>query len=79
MCLQGASKDDNWSLDWPLTLAEYIRNNDQALIEQGDTLLRTYQEDLLTSASFGEFCDVCGLLAEVNDPDAFLTATLEAL
>jgi len=77
--LKGIDKRDNWTSEWPLALAEFIRNSDQLLLENGDQLLKTYQEDLLPSASFNEFCDVMGLLDEIPDPDAFLSATLELI
>lgn len=47
---------------WSTSLADYIRHNDQALIESTDRLLQLYQEDLLTCQSFAEFCDVAGKL-----------------
>ncbi len=46
---------------WPASLAEYIRHNDQILIEQADKLLSTFEEEIMPCESFDEFCDVAGL------------------
>ena len=76
---KGIAKEESWSFDWPLALAEFIRNNDQKLIENGDKLLSIYQDDLLSSASLMEFCDVMSMLDEITDPDTFLHETLESI
>ncbi|XP_054157835.1 E3 ubiquitin-protein ligase UBR4-like [Oppia nitens] len=68
---------DEWGLDWPLALAEYIRNNDQSLLESGNKMLRYYEEDLLPSQSFAEFCDVCGLLSDIPDANEFIENALK--
>lgn len=47
--------------DWSSTLAEYVRNNDQQMLEAGDKLLAHYQDELLPCQSFAEFCDVAGM------------------
>ena len=46
--------------DWPGAVAEYIRNNDEAVLRTTDKLLGCYQNDFLTCSSFDEFCDVTG-------------------
>ena len=46
---------------WPVSLAEYIRHNDQIIIEQADKMLSTFEEELIPSESFDEFCDVAGI------------------
>lgn len=74
--LQGIAKEDDWSLEWSLTLAEYIRNNDQPLMEAGDKLLDFFQEEVLPCTSFSEFCDVMSLYQEIPDPDDFLQKAL---
>jgi E3 ubiquitin-protein ligase UBR4 len=51
------SSDDQW----PSTLADYIRHNDEALLKASERLLATYREELLPCASFEEFCDVTGM------------------
>lgn len=56
--LQKASGEGEWST----TVAEFIRHNDQVLVEASSKLLSTYQEELLPIASFAEFCDVVGML-----------------
>jgi E3 ubiquitin-protein ligase UBR4 len=64
------------SEQWPTQLAQYIRNNDQKLVEQTDKLLEFYQNDVLPCTSFEEFCDVCGLLSDISQPAQFLQETL---
>lgn len=61
---------------WTLGLADYIRNNDQQLIESGDKMLRFYEQDLLPSSSFYEFCDVLQLLHLIPNPDSFFEAAM---
>ena len=51
------SSDDQW----PSTLADYIRHNDEALMKASERLLATYREELLPCSSFEEFCDVTGM------------------
>ncbi|XP_013777424.1 E3 ubiquitin-protein ligase UBR4-like isoform X2 [Limulus polyphemus] len=63
--------------EWAPAVAEYIRHNDQTLLEAGDKLLRTYEDELLLCQSFMEFCDVVGLLSSIPDPDSFLQETLQ--
>lgn len=46
--------------EWPGTVAEYIRHNDEAVLRATDKLLNAYQDDYLTCGSFDEFCDVAG-------------------
>lgn len=46
--------------DWPGTVAEYIRHNDEAVLRATDKLLNAYQSDFLACGSFDEFCDVAG-------------------
>nr|CAD7428757.1 unnamed protein product [Timema monikensis] len=55
-CLKKVSvaSDDQW----PSTLADYIRHNDEALLKASERLLATYREELLPCTSFEEFCDV---------------------
>ena len=43
--------------DWPGTVAEYIRHNDEAVLRTTDKLLNAYQNDFLNCGSFDEFCD----------------------
>ena len=52
--------------DWPGAVADYIRNNDEAVLRGTDRLLSSYQNDFLTSASFDEFCDVTGKLTYIQ-------------
>lgn len=45
---------------WPATLAEYIRHNDEALLKASERVLTAYRFELLPCASFDEFCDIVG-------------------
>ena len=45
---------------WPTSLAYYIRNNDQVLLQQADKVISAFEEELLPAESFVEFCDVAG-------------------
>ena len=47
--------------NWPSALAEYIRQNDQALLENAKKVLTTFEEELLPCESLVEFCDVAGM------------------
>ena len=43
-----------------MVLAEYIRHNDQLLLDGRKDLLSLYEDDLLPLTSFAEFFDVTG-------------------
>ena len=45
---------------WPAVLADYIRNNDQLLIENTDRLLALFEHEIAPCESFAEYCDVMG-------------------
>lgn len=45
---------------WPTTLADYIRHNDETLLKCSERLMATYTEELLPATSFEEMCDVLG-------------------
>ncbi|ERL84753.1 hypothetical protein D910_02178 [Dendroctonus ponderosae] len=64
---------------WPANLADYIRHNDEALIKNSEKLLSYYTEELLPCTSFGEFCDVVGLLEVISDSDSYLTSVLASV
>ncbi|KXJ29563.1 E3 ubiquitin-protein ligase UBR4 [Exaiptasia diaphana] len=70
-------------------MADHIRNSDEALLKACDksgfhkpvkqSLLKSYQNDVLPAESFGEFFDVAGLLSDVQNPDAFISEALDSL
>ncbi|XP_066993474.2 E3 ubiquitin-protein ligase UBR4 [Anabrus simplex] len=64
---------------WPTTLADYIRHNDEALLKASERLLGTYREELLPCASFEEFCDVTGLLGEISNPASYIADVLKGI
>ncbi|XP_046612558.1 E3 ubiquitin-protein ligase UBR4 isoform X2 [Neodiprion virginianus] len=64
---------------WPATLAEYIRHNDEAMLKASDRILTTYRFELLPCASFDEFCDIVGLLGEISDPMTYMADLLRSL
>uniref|UniRef100_A0A182JT95 UBR-type domain-containing protein n=1 Tax=Anopheles christyi TaxID=43041 RepID=A0A182JT95_9DIPT len=65
--------------DWPISLFNYIRRNDESLLKTADTTLQTFTEEYLPCASFGEFCDVAGLLGDIENPDSWMEEVLQAL
>ena len=58
-------------------LADYIRHNDQQLLENAEQLLQYYEQDILPCSTFNEFCDLADLLNEITNPDQFLIDTLQ--
>ncbi len=46
--------------DWPISLFDYIRKNDEAMMHSAHSTLTTFREEYLPCASFAEFCDVAG-------------------
>ncbi|XP_034944940.1 E3 ubiquitin-protein ligase UBR4 isoform X2 [Chelonus insularis] len=67
------------SQQWSTTLADYIRENDEALMKSSEKVLAKYRDDLLPCASFDEFCDVAGLLDDISDLASYITDMLRAL
>uniref|UniRef100_A0A182YND8 Uncharacterized protein n=1 Tax=Anopheles stephensi TaxID=30069 RepID=A0A182YND8_ANOST len=65
--------------DWPISLFNYIRRNDESLLKTADSTLQTFSEEYLPCASFGEFCDVAGLLGDIDNPDGWMEELLQAL
>lgn len=61
---------------WSKALFEFIRHNDKTMLEQCDSLLHMYQEELLPCESLSEFVDVVGMLEELPDPNKCLTDAL---
>lgn len=53
-----APKDE----DWPISLFDYIRRHDEAMLKSTDTILQTFTDEYLPCTSFEEFCDVAGML-----------------
>ncbi|XP_071445233.1 E3 ubiquitin-protein ligase UBR4 isoform X2 [Hetaerina americana] len=64
---------------WPSVLADYIRHNDESLLKASESLLAVYREELLTCASFSEFCDVAGLLGDISNPETYLVDLFQGL
>lgn len=46
--------------DWPISLFDYLRRNDESLQKASESVLPIFSEEYLPCASFGEFCDVAG-------------------
>lgn len=46
--------------DWSISLFDYIRRNDEAILKAADSILETFTEEHLPCTSFSEFCDVAG-------------------
>ncbi|XP_044730066.1 E3 ubiquitin-protein ligase UBR4 isoform X3 [Chrysoperla carnea] len=64
---------------WPSVLADYIRYNDESLLKASERLLANYREELLPCASFMEFCDVCELLGDIQNPDTYIADILKGV
>ena len=45
---------------WALSLADFIRHSDASLLEEGDKLVKSLEEEVLPCESFAEYCDVVG-------------------
>jgi len=58
--------------EWPQAMSNFLRNNDDAILKEADKVLKTFEEEILPCESFGEFCDVQGLLGDIAHPDEFL-------
>lgn len=43
---------------WSVSLADYIRRNDEILLKSSEKMMATFSEDFLPCTSFEEFCDV---------------------
>lgn len=48
-------------------------------MKNSEKLLGYYTEELLPCASFGEFCDVAGLLDAIHEPDNYIGSILAGL
>lgn len=46
---------------WPVTMAEYIRCNDETLFKASEKLMSAYEDELLGATSFPEYCDLTGM------------------
>lgn len=46
--------------DWPISLFDYIRRNDEGMMKASDNLLQTFTDENLPCTTFAEFCDVAG-------------------
>ncbi|KRY72483.1 Intron-binding protein aquarius, partial [Trichinella pseudospiralis] len=58
---------------WLKALMLYISTNYIELYNSTTQLFTTYEDDLSQFASFFEFCDICGLLECIPDPDTFFS------
>ncbi|ESN92599.1 hypothetical protein HELRODRAFT_189521 [Helobdella robusta] len=57
-------KEDSTATTWSVSLADYIRHNDQNLLEGSKRILKDFEEKYLPCESFDEFCDVTGMGVE---------------
>lgn len=53
--------------DWPISLFDYIRRSDEAMLKVTDSILETFTEEHLPCVSFGEFCDVAGEFCFISE------------
>lgn len=52
--------------DWPISLFDYIRRNDEAMLKSADSILETFTDEHLPCTSFDEFCDVAGMCDSIQ-------------
>lgn len=57
--------------DWPISLFDYIRRNDEAMLKSADSILETFTDEHLPCTSFAEFCDVAGKCEIEKHSNAF--------
>ncbi|XP_030384737.1 protein purity of essence [Scaptodrosophila lebanonensis] len=65
--------------DWSISLFDFIRKNDEVMLKSTDNILQTLTDEFMPCTSFGEFCDVAGLLHLIEQPDSFIDEMLAAL
>ncbi|XP_068151498.1 protein purity of essence [Drosophila tropicalis] len=65
--------------DWPISLFDYIRKNDEAMLKSTDSILQMLTDEYLPCTSFAEFCDVAGLLYLIEQPESFIDDILTSL
>ena len=65
--------------EWPGTLSDWIRHNDDVLLKASGKTLTTFQEELLPATSVDEIIDVSGLLDEIPLPANFLDEILASV
>ncbi|XP_037957840.1 protein purity of essence isoform X2 [Teleopsis dalmanni] len=65
--------------DWCISLFDFIRKNDEAMLNTTDSILQTFTEEILPCTTFYEFCDVVGLLHIIENPDIFIDDVLQSL
>jgi E3 ubiquitin-protein ligase UBR4 len=46
--------------EWPVSIFNYIRRNDEAMMKSATSTLDTFRDEFLPCTSFAEFCDVAG-------------------
>lgn len=73
LCKGKLTKED----DWCQAMSTFLRNNDDLILKEADKILKIFDEEILPCESFGEFCDVQGLLSEIPHPDEFLGDVLK--
>ncbi|XP_050533339.1 E3 ubiquitin-protein ligase UBR4 [Daktulosphaira vitifoliae] len=62
------------SKNWPTSLADYIRHNDENLLKLSEKMMTTFSEDFLPCTSFEEYCDVARL--DIGDPANYIKSIL---
>lgn len=73
-----AVTEDRWNQDWSVSLAEYLKHNDQTVNDNIEVLLNLYQNTLLPCASMDRFFEIIRV-EEITQPNEFLANTLESV
>lgn len=70
--------EEKWNQDWSITLADYLKHNDQTVNDNIEVLLNLYQNSLLTCTSMERFFEIVRI-NEISQPNEFLTNALESV
>jgi len=78
LVFKNAVSDDKCNQEWSVTLADYLRHNDQIINDNIEVLLNLYQNALLTCTSLESFFEIVRV-EEISQPSEFLAKTLESV
>jgi E3 ubiquitin-protein ligase UBR4 len=73
-----ASNDDKWNQDWPATLADYLKHNEQTINDNIEVLLNLYQNSLLPCTTLERYFEIVRL-DEITQANEFIVNTLESV
>lgn len=74
-----ASNDDKWNQDWPATLADYLKHNEQTINDNIEVLLNLYQNSLLPCTTLERYFEIVRLDEITQASGEFIVSTLESV